>query len=174
MRTEKKTTDAAMLFQSSHSWAKAFHSQLTGHLKPRANTNLSCGLSRLSSTFTHPRWWRSWTARIATGECSLQGRIPPSGPGSWCWSKGPLSKQKLPEYELFDPHRELFKRGAHMPLMVYIGNSNEARRSVHATRRRNATATQRGWTWERRHQKGKQKGSGKDGKGGTRGGGKGS
>ena len=96
------------------------------------------------------------------------------GSDSWRWSEGPISKQKLPSYELFDPQRELFKRGAHMPLTVYIGNSSEARRSVNAMRRRNATATQRGWTWERRHQKGKQKGSGKDGKGGTRGGGKGS
>ena len=122
------------------------------------------------------------------------------GSTSWSWPEGPLSKQKLASYELFDPDRELFKRGAHMPLMIYMGGSNEARRSKDALKRRAANAARRGWTWDKRqstkvgdetrdggdHPKGTQKGrwvhthgdgepsdgQRKGGKGGTRGGGK--
>ncbi len=58
------------------------------------------------------------------------------GRASWSWPEGPLSKQKLASYNLFDPSRALFQRGAHMPLMIYNGGSNETRRSPEALRRR--------------------------------------
>ena len=113
------------------------------------------------------------------------------GSGSWSWPESQISKQKLASYDLFDPDKTFFKRGAHMPLMVYIGGPSDSRRSPLAMKRRAANATKRGWTWQRRqttkggsdgrqHPKGKQKGSGKhskgggkDSKGGSRGGGKG-
>ena len=121
------------------------------------------------------------------------------GSSSWSWPEGQISKQKLAGYDLFDPEREFFKRGTHMPLMVFMGASNESRRSEDALRRRAANAARRGWTSERRqstkvesespdgadHLKGNQKGKGmhargagkpsdgkgKGGKGGARGGG---
>ena len=43
------------------------------------------------------------------------------GSASWMWPKAPLSKQKLASLEKFDPQRELFKAGAHMPLMIFMG-----------------------------------------------------
>ena len=93
------------------------------------------------------------------------------GSSSWSWPEGPISQQKLASYDLFDPYRQFFQGGAHMPLMVYMGGSNESRRSKSALTRRAANAARRGWTWERRqatkvesgspdgaeHQKGKQK-----------------
>ena len=96
------------------------------------------------------------------------------GSASWSWPEGPISKQKLASYDLFDPHRQFFQRGAHMPLMVYMGGSSESRRSKVALAKRAANAARRGWTWERRqstkaesgirdggeHRKGKQKGRG--------------
>ena len=96
------------------------------------------------------------------------------GSESWSWPEGPISKQKLASYDLFDPHRQFFQRGAHMPLMVYMGSSSESRRSKGARARRSANADRRGWTWEWRqstkvesesrdggeHGKGKQKGRG--------------
>ena len=123
------------------------------------------------------------------------------GSASWSWPEAPISKQKLASYDLFDPHRQFFQRGAHMPLMVYIGGSSESRRSKDARARRCANADKRGWTWAWRqttkvesesrdggeHWKGKQKGrgththgdgepsdgKGKGGKGTARDGGKG-
>ena len=72
------------------------------------------------------------------------------GSASWAWPEGLVSKQKLPVYEKFDPSRQLFSRGAHMPLMIFVGASKETRRSKEALARRAANANRRGWTWERR------------------------
>ena len=72
------------------------------------------------------------------------------GSTSWSWPECPPSKQKLASFEHFDPQRQFFKRGAHMPLMIYIGAPSEVRRSKAAQRRRAVNATRRGWTWERR------------------------
>jgi len=94
------------------------------------------------------------------------------GSASWSWPVGPISKQKLVDIDLFDPKRKLFNRGAHMPLMVFIGGPSESRRSKGALAKRAANAARRGWTWERRqstkaeseirdggeHRKGTQKG----------------
>ena len=67
------------------------------------------------------------------------------------WPQGPPSKQKLASIEHFDPKRQFFKRGAHMPLMMYVGGSSQSRRTKAALVRRNAQANKRGWTWEKRH-----------------------
>ena len=75
------------------------------------------------------------------------------GSESWSWPEGPTSKQKLASFDHFDPDREFFKRGAHMPLMIYMGASSDTRRSKEALRRRTANATRRGWTWEKYNQR---------------------
>ena len=56
-----------------------------------------------------------------------------------------MSKQKLASYERFDPHKELPKRGAQMPLMIYIGSSKETRRTKEAVAKRFASAARRGY-----------------------------
>ena len=71
------------------------------------------------------------------------------GSESWTWPEGPVSKQKLASYERFDPDKELFKRGAHMPLMIYIGSSKDTRRTPKALAKRAENAARRGWTYDR-------------------------
>ena len=85
------------------------------------------------------------------------------GSCSWSWPEDVPSKQKLISFEQFDPEKEFFKRGAHAPLMIFVGAGSETRRSKDAQRRRAANADKRGWTWERRQStiKGKSKGKGK-------------
>ena len=73
-----------------------------------------------------------------------------TGSASWSWSGTPPSKQKPVQFEQFDPHTEFFKRGAHMPLMIYVGGPADTRRTAKAQTERNAKADRRGWTWERR------------------------
>ena len=90
------------------------------------------------------------------------------GSESWTWPEGPVSKQKLVSFERFDPKKEFFKRGAHMPLMIYIGDSSETRRSKQALKKRAEKADSRGWGWQRREStkaKGTQKGQHGKGKG---------
>ena len=67
------------------------------------------------------------------------------GSSSWSWPEDVPSKQKLVSFKKFNPEEELFKRGAHAPLMVFLGAGNEARRSKEALRRRAANADSRGW-----------------------------
>ena len=85
------------------------------------------------------------------------------GSSSWSWPEAVPSKQKLASFIEFDPEEELFKRGAHAPLMIFLGAGSEVRRSKAAQQRRAANADRRGWTWERRQStlKGKSKGKGK-------------
>ena len=71
------------------------------------------------------------------------------GSESWTWPEGPMSKQKLASYERFDPDKELFKRGAHMPLMIYIGSSKDTRRTPKSLAKRAENAARRGWTYDR-------------------------
>ena len=101
-----------------------------------------------------------------------------TGSASWSWSGTPPSKQKPVQFEQFDPHKEFFKRGAHMPLMIYVGAPADTRRTAKAQTERNAKADRRGWTWERRQstipganggkgkEHGQQKGAGAYGRGG--------
>ena len=91
---------------------------------------------------------------------------------SWSWPEDVPSKQKLVPFTEFDPGEEFFKRGAHAPLMIFLGAGNEVRRSKEAQIRRAAAAERRGWTWERRQSTQKEKAEGK-GKGQPKGKGKG-
>ena len=84
------------------------------------------------------------------------------GSSSWGWGEDVQCKQKLADFTAFDPQQQFFKRGAHAPLMIFLGSHNQQRRSRAAIESRNKKADQRGWTWHRRHQdKGKGKGKGK-------------
>ena len=71
------------------------------------------------------------------------------GAPSWDWRLLPPCSQKLVEMEKFDPSRCLFPRGAHMPIMAFLGNGS--RRSPAARARRAKRADERGWNYERRH-----------------------
>lgn len=74
---------------------------------------------------------------------------------TWSLPTMPGIKQKLITKMQFDPENELFKRGAHMPLMIFVGNNCDTRRTPEAHARRGAAAAKRGW--------GKGKGKGKSG-----------
>ena len=73
------------------------------------------------------------------------------GTESWKWPFLPVSRQKPADFERFDPQRVFFRRGAHMPLMIFVGGSGDVRRSSEAVARRAAKADARGWNYERRH-----------------------
>ena len=77
------------------------------------------------------------------------------GLASWNWSQMPAIKQKLVTLEKFDPELTLFRRGAHMPLMICVGASG--RRTPEARERREQRAEERGWGREAREAKGKGK-----------------
>ena len=74
---------------------------------------------------------------------------PDAGLVTFAWPVFPICKQKLVEVNLFDPQAELFGHGAHMPLMVFVGD--KSRRTPQAWRRRERNADYRGWTADRRH-----------------------
>ena len=80
---------------------------------------------------------------------------------SWTWKEDVLSKQKLTDFKEFDPQREFFARGAHAPLMIFVGTNSESRRSAERQASRNADADRRGWTIDRHKGKGRGKGRGK-------------
>ena len=86
------------------------------------------------------------------------------GSPSWSWPEDVPSKQKLCCNKRFDPQEQFFKRGAHAPLMIFVGAQSEIRRSKPARQRRDAAAKTRGWNWERRQttQPGRSKGKGKN------------
>jgi hypothetical protein len=88
------------------------------------------------------------------------------GSASWSWPVDMPSKQKLTNFNLFDPSEEFVKRGAHAPVMIFLGGHSETRRTKKAQERRAMKADKRGFTWEYRQptQKGKSKGKGKGGK----------
>ena len=66
------------------------------------------------------------------------------GLASWGWPTMPHVKQTLVLTANFDPATEMFKRGAHMPLMIYIGSSEDMRRTPAARARRAQRAEERG------------------------------
>ena len=43
------------------------------------------------------------------------------GSASWTWPSMPHCRQKLIDFKMFDPHKQYFKRGGHMPLMCLLG-----------------------------------------------------
>ena len=72
------------------------------------------------------------------------------GAETWLWHALPLVKQKPVDVNLFDPQERMFNgRGAHMPLLVFLGLPSETRRSVAAIKKRVAAAASRGWPQER-------------------------
>ena len=85
------------------------------------------------------------------------------GSPSWFWPEDVPAKQKLIDYTKFDPYAKIFSKGAHMPLMIFVGAGAQIRRSPEALQRRALDADERGWTRRRRQstQKGKSKGKGK-------------
>lgn len=87
------------------------------------------------------------------------------GQASWSWSQMPAIKQKLVTQAKFDPGLNLFRRGAHMPLMIYVGNPASTRRKPEAKMRREERATLRGWGRKAREAKGKGKNCGAKGDG---------
>jgi len=84
------------------------------------------------------------------------------GEASFSWSQMPLTSQKLVSTQKFDPTSNFFRRGAHMPLMLFVGDSTSSRRTPESLRRREQRAEQRGWGRAAREAKGKgKKGRGK-------------
>ena len=81
------------------------------------------------------------------------------GSTSWTWPSMPPCRQKLIDIKMFDPHRQYFKRGGHMPLMVFVGSHNQQRRTKGACERRERRAEQRGWGAEQRGWKGGSRGN---------------
>ena len=63
----------------------------------------------------------------------------------WEWPQMPCSRQKLVDVSMFDPSLALFQGGAHMPIMIFLGDSKETRRTPQARQRRAARADERGW-----------------------------
>ena len=70
------------------------------------------------------------------------------------WAMLPPCQQKCCEMEKFDPDEELWDAGAHFPTMIFVGYRSQSRRSSSAVKRRQEKADKRGWTADRRHQKG--------------------
>ena len=67
------------------------------------------------------------------------------GSASWTWPSMPPCRQKLIDIKMFDPQSQYFKRGGHMPLMVFVGGHNQQRRTKVACERRHRRAEERGW-----------------------------
>ena len=72
-----------------------------------------------------------------------------TGEASWDWSHMPICKQKLVKIEKFDPFKKFSKKGAHMPLMVFIGDKGKNRRKPESRVRRDEKADERGWPAEK-------------------------
>ena len=81
------------------------------------------------------------------------------GSASWTWPSMPPCRQKLIDIKMFDPHSQYFKRGGHMPLMVFVGSHNQQRRTKGACERRERRAERRGWGAEQRGWKGWSRGN---------------
>ena len=67
-----------------------------------------------------------------------------TGEVSWTWPPMPIAKQKMVQQQQIDPFNEYTARGAHMPLMVFIGEQNKTRRSSQARSERIEKATAKG------------------------------
>ena len=67
------------------------------------------------------------------------------GSTSWTWPSMPPCRQKLIDIKMFDPHRQYFKRGGHMPLMWFFGSHSQQRKTPESCARRARRAEERGW-----------------------------
>ena len=73
-----------------------------------------------------------------------------TGVSSWTWPPFPPSKQKLVDFDEFDPGGSFSRAGALMPLMTYIGEKNDTRIIRNSIIRRGRNADARGWHAERK------------------------
>ena len=85
---------------------------------------------------------------------------------SWNWPALPICSQKLVKQDMFDPDDTYFARGAHMPLMVFIGSKGQIRRKPESRAKRTAKQGLRGITPEyiaahKRGEKGEGRGRGR-------------
>jgi hypothetical protein len=67
------------------------------------------------------------------------------GASSWGWPQMPICSQQLVRQDKFDPEQACFPRGAHMPLMVFIGEKGRTRRSAEGRGRRTEKQEAMGW-----------------------------
>ena len=72
-----------------------------------------------------------------------------AGANSWEWAEMPTCSQKLTLSEEFDPQNVYFKKGAHMPLKVFIDVKGRTRRTKEARAARTEEAAARGYPRER-------------------------
>ena len=68
------------------------------------------------------------------------------GAATWDLTPMPACGQKLIQGCIFDPETTYFKKGAHMPLMIFLGEKSKTRRTRAARSRRKVNAALRGWT----------------------------
>ena len=71
------------------------------------------------------------------------------GAASWNWPEMTICSQQIVQQDKFDPNIGYFSRGAHMPLMAFIGEKGRTRRSQEGRVRRIEKAAARGWTRSR-------------------------
>ena len=117
-------------------------------------------------------------SQIHAVQASLQASSVEEGPfATEGWNPLPPCKQKRIVREMFDPDGLLFRSGAHMPLIIFLGA--KARRSPEALVKREEAAISRGWGPPSKKGKGKEetkgkgkveKGQGKEDKGKGKGG----
>ena len=119
-------------------------------------------------------------SQIRAAQASLQASSVEEGPfATEGWNPLPPCKQKRIVREMFDPDGLLFRSGAHMPLIIFLGA--KARRSPEALVKREEAAISRGWGPPSKGSKGKgkeetkgkgkvEKGQGKEDKGKGKGG----
>ena len=90
--------------------------------------------------------WKEHVAgkRSSKGKGKAPGRTQaPTGWGATAWHGTVRVTQKTARIDKFDPLWILFKSGAHMPLIVFVGN--HSRRSQGALDRREHASSTRGW-----------------------------
>ena len=66
-----------------------------------------------------------------------------TGEDSWSWKQLPPCRQKLVDPDKFDPKRLYFRKGAHEPLLVFLGAHSDVRRSKAAAQKRHEKAERR-------------------------------
>ena len=88
----------------------------------------------------------------ATDRAMFPQKVERTNLSSFGWPELPPWSQKLICVDKFDPgeEKELLGKGAHMPVMGFLGKAS--RRSPQAQKHRAERADKRGWTAERRHQ----------------------
>ena len=91
------------------------------------------------------------------------------GKESWDWPFMPKVQQKPVDYRIFVgehgylAEKNIFTKGAHMPLTIYVGSDGDTRRSKEARAKRQARAESRGCGWGRAQREAREKGKGTKG-----------